>query len=422
MKKFYSTVLFIFFSIYISFSQIDCGSARYYQDVFEDIEVIRNVKYGENTNWIGGREELFMDVFMPKNDSETFRPLIILAHGGFFLTGDKQQEDVVPIARALAKKGYVTVSIDYRKGFNILTVDSVAVAEAVVRGYHDGKACVRFFRKNVSEDGNTYGINSDLIFVGGNSAGGFLGLHLAFVDDVNKLPNFIDTTRSGLQGGAEGLSGNPGFSSEVMGVISIAGAIGDVSWIDNPNIAVLSMHGDADATVPFARGYVNFATRPLIAVDGSKIIHEKLDDINAYNCFKPFYGRGHTPHTSGPDMSTNMVYLDSTIAQISNFLLGRLCGVPLKGCENVEYVEEPAYIAKINTSELPYGIVGNPSHQMLRINFKKALDFTLFDITGKLVGQELQSIGYKEISLKSGIYILRIQDGAESFSEKVIVY
>ena len=47
-------------------------------------------------------------------------------------------------------------------------------------------------------------------------------------------------------GGLEGDAGNNGYSSSVNGVISIAGGINDVNWIDDSDEPLVSVQGDAD--------------------------------------------------------------------------------------------------------------------------------------------------------------------------------
>ena len=64
-----------------------CDGIRYANEVFSST-IQTTVKYGENLNF-GNSEELFMDVFEPENDTLSKRPVVVLAHGGFFLFGDK---------------------------------------------------------------------------------------------------------------------------------------------------------------------------------------------------------------------------------------------------------------------------------------------------------------------------------------------
>ncbi|HWB62587.1 MAG TPA: hypothetical protein VG603_03680, partial [Chitinophagales bacterium] len=74
------------------------------------------------TNWqvdsvaytvVNGRP-LLMDVYQPTGDTAVLRPLIIFAHGGSFMHGDRHVDRMHEICSLLAKRGYVAVSIDYR--------------------------------------------------------------------------------------------------------------------------------------------------------------------------------------------------------------------------------------------------------------------------------------------------------------------
>ena len=52
-------------------------------------------------------------------------------------------------------------------------------------------------------------------------------------DDNSEIPGQIDVTEAGLEGGLEGASGNPGYSSEVQGVFNIAGALQTVDYFND---------------------------------------------------------------------------------------------------------------------------------------------------------------------------------------------
>ena len=76
-----------------------------------------------------------------------------------------------------------------------------------------------------------------------------MALHLAYMDE-NEIPSWLDMSIPGLEGGLEGESGNPGYSSEVSGILPVSGAMGDSDWIDAGDTTPACMfHGDADLTV-----------------------------------------------------------------------------------------------------------------------------------------------------------------------------
>ena len=125
---------------------------------------------------------------------------MILAHGGFFLDGSNDGLDVVSLSEDLAQMGYVVASMSYRLGVNITNLLEIQdeFIKAVWRGVHDSKAAVRFFRKS-AEEGNPYGIDPNRIYLGGVSAGAFIALHHAYVDEDIEIPTQIDITELGLE-------------------------------------------------------------------------------------------------------------------------------------------------------------------------------------------------------------------------------
>lgn len=140
-------------------SSAQCDGDRFFNQVFNDYTETTNITYGENIDYLGINTQLLLDVYQPVGDAETSRPLIILVHGGSFVGGSKDGADVTSLAADFAKMGYVVASINYRLGINIFIALEISATEAVVRGYHDAKAAVRFFRKDAAENGNTYNIN-----------------------------------------------------------------------------------------------------------------------------------------------------------------------------------------------------------------------------------------------------------------------
>ena len=64
-------------------------------------------------------ENLHFDLYQPKSDTTNNRPLVIVVHGGAFVSGSKddQTQPIVGYCDSLAARGYVVASIDYRIGF-----------------------------------------------------------------------------------------------------------------------------------------------------------------------------------------------------------------------------------------------------------------------------------------------------------------
>lgn len=200
MKTLCISILMLFINLNF-FAQ--CENGRYRDQIFPLISVTSDIAYGQNENFNGQVEMLKLDVYQPLEDTENLRPLVIFAHGGYFLGGDKADDTVVPLCDGLAKMGYVTSSIGYRLGIPLQFPLDAPFMEAIVRAVHDMRAAIRFFRKSAAEDGNPYGINPNEIYVGGVSAGGFVALHLAYLDE-DEIPPIINFSNPGLGVGTKG--------------------------------------------------------------------------------------------------------------------------------------------------------------------------------------------------------------------------
>jgi len=283
---------------------------------------------------LGVNTELVFDFYEAVDNAAADRPLIILAHGGFFLAGSNDGADVVPLCEDFARMGYAVASISYRLGIaNLLDLENELI-RAVWRGVHDGRAAVRYFRKSVEEEGNPWGIDPDRIYMGGVSAGGFLAVHHAYVDDESEIPAIIDQSQPGMGGGLEGESGNPGFSSEVAGIFNVSGALKDANWMQPGDAPLVSVHGTDDGTVPYGSGSVALLGFNVTEVDGSATLHERAEEIGLTHCFVTIDGAGHVPHV------TNAVAYDVTLSTVAGALSSWICASYPNQCGGYDYTSE----------------------------------------------------------------------------------
>ncbi|RYY20076.1 MAG: hypothetical protein EOO36_04295, partial [Cytophagaceae bacterium] len=201
---------------------IDTARGRYYQPVFANVTVTSNVVYGSALPLTSTTpQQLLLDIYQPTGDTVKRRPLIIFAHGGGFIVGTKTDAYPVAFCTRLARLGYVVASIEYRLGFPITgfpgpLTDTAGIAQAAIRGGHDMKAAVRFFRQDAAT-GKTYRVYSSYIIAAGSSAGAFAALETGYLDKASEVPAYVNLA---ALGGIEGASGNPGYSSAVAAVIS----------------------------------------------------------------------------------------------------------------------------------------------------------------------------------------------------------
>lgn len=147
-----------------------------------------------------GDREMHCDMFRPTRGGKL--PAVIIVHGGAWITGHYTMEN--PLAIALAKRGYVAVTVEHR-----LSREKKYPAQI-----HDLKAAVRFLRANARK----FGIDEKRIGAVGASSGGHL---VALLGSTNELSNF------------EGNGGNANFSSRVQSVVDIDGT---ATFVDPGNI------------------------------------------------------------------------------------------------------------------------------------------------------------------------------------------
>lgn len=302
----------------ILFAQ-DYNPNRYQECIFDDVLTISDVNYGEAPQWIWPywNIDLNLDVYVPDGDDNPKRPLIIFAHAGGFINGSKEVDNMVAICDSFARKGYVTASIDYRKGFDPL--DTESAERAVYRAVQDGKAAVRYFKQNAS----LYDIDTSNIFFAGMSAGGFISLHVAYMDKESERPE--STYGGGTVNDLECLdcAGNDyPHSSSVRAIIDFWGAVDDTTLIEEGDIPALIMHGENDETVPFIHGHP-FGLFTLPETYGGQPISERMESVGV--TYEMFTSTGPLHMLDGSDNGTftdppNSFWSDTLLPESERFL------------------------------------------------------------------------------------------------------
>lgn len=293
----------------LSFDELVCGENLYIDSIFDEIRVTEGIAYGNNFNVDGTPVELLMDVYEPTEHIATNRPVIIWAFGGAFVSGERSQMD--GFARAYARKGYVTATIDYRKlGFQGGIPDSTQALDIAVKASSDMKAAIRYLRQEEAM-GNTFGIDPNQIIVAGISSGAITAIQTAMIDKDDPIsPAILELIEQ--NGGFEGNSGdqeNKSFSSEVQGVISLSGGIANIDWIDSHDPPIFSFHGDDDQVVPYGFDAVRILGNPIVNLFGSQEIHKKAEAIGLRSKLITAIDGGHED-----------IYLDEAFSSIRDEL------------------------------------------------------------------------------------------------------
>lgn len=389
-----------------SHAQNGCGNGRYQQMIFNDYTLTSDVVYGQ----VPGGGDLLLDVYEPSGDQLSQRPLIVLAHGGSFISGDKTSDNAVTQScAAFAKMGYVCASINYTLGFDQFPPQQESAVRTVYRAARQMKTAVRFFRKDAAT-ANLYKVNPNVIFIGGNSAGAITALHAAYLDTYAELPSGIDTSAL-AQGAIEGyMFGNEGYSDQVSGVINMAGAIGQTAWMaNNTIIPVVSAHGTQDGTVPYGSATIVFlGLFPVMPVEGSQSIHQFTDANGMNAALLNFPGDDHCPWNTDNTKMTQVINFNR------DFLYNIVCVL--------------ADIDEQNTAQ-NVTVFPNPASDMLTVqvaDYTGEVRFRVTDLTGKTVKNGLQVSDNGQLSidvnpLNAGMYSLEITTGTQTAAKKLVI-
>ena len=231
----------------------------------------------------------------------------------------------LPHAEYLRNRGMVSILADYRVLNRHGTDARIALSDA--------KSAIRYFRKDF-DNGDTYAIDPSTIFAGGYSAGAVIAVHLSYIDSISDLPTTPINVQAIINNvspihGLEGDAGNYGYSSDVNGVISFAGGINDINWIDPTDEPLVSIQGTSDLTVNYNCG-PGMNNPAILTLCGSGEMHPRADNVGVLNDKLIFNGTDHNWTAFG---NTNSKFIDA-VNFTTNFLY------PLLPCNNTTAINE----------------------------------------------------------------------------------
>lgn len=194
-----------------------CGddqADRYVAEIFQVAPV-------ETTTYT---DSLQVDIYRPAQDPASCPVGVVWVHGGGFTQASRDGTAEQAWGAALARRGYLVASIDYRLGtgepFGLDQAQSDPQDQAVV---NDAIADARSALGWIVDNADDLGVDPDRSAVGGTSAGAMIALGAGLTADAGTRPCTI---------------------------VSIAGDL-DPGWVGDAPPAVLLIHGDADQLVPY---------------------------------------------------------------------------------------------------------------------------------------------------------------------------
>ena len=244
------------------------GPRRYVDFVFDSVERTSDIIYGTAIDIPTGRSvDLRLDVYEPEGDTLEERPVFIFLFGGGFVSGDRVREPQA-YCEMMARRGYVSIAIDYR--LNQGNLATVGIPAAV----SDARQAVGWVRANAEE----HRLDVDRIGIGGSSAGAITSLFVAYTDLA-------------LEADAP--------SSEVAIVADLWGGLyAYVNDMETGEVPLVIVHGTADGVVPFSE---------------ATALRDRAETVGIPYAFHALEGVAHAPYTPG-----------ETTARIADFFYEQL--------------------------------------------------------------------------------------------------
>ena len=386
------------------------------QPVFNisEIEVINNIPYGVADFWYNGNvvpQLNSFDIAFPAAavDELEKRPFIALFHGGGFAVGDKSK--LTNFMMEMAQRGYVAATFNYRLGWNTGGVepseclgDPESLLGAYYRTCQDVNASMRFITFHADE----YGIDTSMIFIGGQSAGmmGVMTNIFMSQQNINQLFPDLDDEYGDLNASTNDID----INYSVKGIVNMWGAIPDTSFMsNNKNIPIINFYGIRDNVVPPVFGPVQdcYSPNEYFSVFGSVSIYNRLKNQGVCSIL-------HTNQITGHE-----AYFDEfTVPQSACFLKSIICD----NCTSGEYLNEISSCSSLvpindnavfeNITVFPNPASGTLYIELGNVSSPEYPILEVYDATGRIIPANFSksaSVIILDVSeMPSGIYFGRL--------------
>lgn len=394
-------------------AQYCTSDARYTEVAFFDATEITNaanVQYGIALDYLGNPDTLLMDLYYPNLaiDPSPKRPFVLLFHGGGFVSGDKQSGDIRDLCIHMARRGFVCASANYRLGNAFPEYNQY---KARYRAIQDGHAAMRFAVNNA----NAVRIDTNWLFVGGQSAGSLLALGMVYADpsELDSLSLLYNATAVSAELGNLYTSGNNLTTTYTLqGVFNNWGGITASEVDPSEMLPTVAFHGALDTTVRIDADNA-FAHYTLL---GSRALHNEL--IAKQICSEL------TVDTLGEHGIYRNAASEFRAGRASCFFKSVFCST----CASLSTTDSIPPTCSIPTSvadklATAIRVYPNPSEGAFQIaGVDGYMDVRIYNSLGQLVYQDERSQGRVQAAFLPGIYVLHVKalESGRVFTAKLI--
>lgn len=377
------------------------GDARYTEvEYFDSTEITTgaNIQFGTANDHLGNPYTLLMDLYYPNLgiDTSVKRPFIMLFHGGGFSSGDKQSGDIKDLCIHLARRGFVCASVNYRLGYDFTEYGQY---KARYRAIQDGHAAMRYVVNNA----NVVRIDTNWIFVGGQSAGSLLALGMVYAgqSELDSISLLYSATATSVELGNLHTSGNNLTDTYTFkGIFNNWGGVAESEVDFNEMLPTVAFHGELDTLVQIDsdNSFLHYTLK------GSRTIHQDLLANNICSEITIDTTGGH-----GIYRNASSVF---RAARASCFFKSVFCNncadfyttdsIP-SNCSSPLSFDDNTFATSIK-------IFPNPIENSFKIEgVNGASHMTIYNSVGQLVYKEEIYNGEVQLSLLPGLYFLTIK-------------
>lgn len=389
------------FFVHLAGAQEYCDRS-FTENNFDDIQKIRMV-YDTYETVVSGNvieRDLVGDLYYSAENESEVQPLMILLHGGAFITEQGDMDEMTELAEFYVHHGFVVFNMDYRTWsfFAGGYPDEADIIDVAVKAIQNLQSAILFLVEE--NDGSTFPVvDVQQIVLGGASAGAITVLHHLYLNEESVIPEFLATALEGNQFEFP----EPSSDYSVAYGLNLSGGIFDTAWIQSGQTPLVSVHGTADGTVPYDHGLSN----GVIELYGSKYIDEKLRLEGNESYLYSFAGGGHT------DIYSELVYRETLMNVLDTSLMlfqDKMC---LR--TSTEALLPPLEIQLVNTLARQELILDSGE--------KTGMRYEIIDLQGRTVQTGFLRPGRQHINLTAaapGYYVFRVPGKKSAYVQPFI--